>query len=94
METEPINELDMWGLTKTGDEPPAEVVDAVLAMPEVKRDYPAVYKRALELKRQRGDVRLFIHACEHCGHQWECDEKAARCPKCGNWHLTMSSRIE
>jgi len=94
METEPISELDMWGLTQTGDEPPPEVVDRVLNMPEVQRDYPAVYKRAMELKKKRADVLLFMHTCEHCGKLWDAGEKAAKCPQCGNWHVTMSSRIE
>ena len=50
---EPINELDMWGMAETGDEPPAEVVDAVLKMPEVERDYPNVYAEAMEMQKQR-----------------------------------------
>jgi len=94
MDIEPINEMNMGGLTKTGEEPPAEVVDAVLKMPEVQRDYPAVYSEAMELQKQRDDILLFMHTCEHCGQFWECDEKAARCPGCGNWHVTMSSRLK
>ena len=65
-----------------------------LAIQEVERDYPKVYAKALELKKQRDDIRLFMHACEHCGKFWECGDKAARCPECGRWHLTMSSRLK
>jgi len=85
----------MWGMAETRTEPPpAEVVDAVLKMPEVEQDFPNVYAEALELKKKREDVLLFMHTCEHCGKFWECAGKAAQCPRCGNWHITMSSRIE
>ncbi len=54
MEIEPIDNLEQWGLSETKNEPPpAEVVDRVLAMPEVERDFPDVYAEALELKKQR-----------------------------------------
>ena len=44
----------MWGLSETKNEPPpAEVVNRVLTMPEVQRDFPDVYAEALELKKQR-----------------------------------------
>ena len=42
-----------WGMSEVAEfTPPAEVVDAVLEDPEIALDYPKVYEKAKELKRQ------------------------------------------
>ena len=35
--------------------------------------------------------------CEYfvsCGERWNSSEKADHCPKCGHWHIAMSSFLQ